>query len=243
MGGAAVMAVATFLPLYEPAGLFRMVQENSLIQHGGWIIVVAAIGIASSGYRARYGKRWYVPLGIALFVAAGLALFAMDKSHRTLYPVNPLNGTIDSSGPGTVAEFGLGIYVAGLGIAMVGVGSRMLRQIPDEGLDPLEAAWAGGAGASSKKCPDCAETILADAHVCKHCGYRFPAANLEATTSAEGARVRLPADSSAEKTYRKVQCERCKTVQEVASVSTATTVTCPGCQGDLTIPPAKIKAD
>lgn len=22
--------------------------------------------------------------------------------------------------------------------------------------------------------PDCAETILADAKVCKHCGYRFP---------------------------------------------------------------------
>lgn len=24
-----------------------------------------------------------------------------------------------------------------------------------------------------KRCPDCAETILADARVCKHCGYRF----------------------------------------------------------------------
>lgn len=26
---------------------------------------------------------------------------------------------------------------------------------------------------TTKKCPDCAETILADAHICKHCGYRF----------------------------------------------------------------------
>jgi hypothetical protein len=24
-----------------------------------------------------------------------------------------------------------------------------------------------------KRCPDCAETILADARVCKHCGFRF----------------------------------------------------------------------
>jgi hypothetical protein len=26
---------------------------------------------------------------------------------------------------------------------------------------------------STKQCPDCAETVLAEAHVCKHCGYRF----------------------------------------------------------------------
>jgi hypothetical protein len=26
---------------------------------------------------------------------------------------------------------------------------------------------------TTKKCPDCAETILIDAKVCKHCGYRF----------------------------------------------------------------------
>jgi hypothetical protein len=37
-----------------------------------------------------------------------------------------------------------------------------------------------GATASdpTKKCPDCAETVRAEAHVCKHCGYRFdPAAD------------------------------------------------------------------
>jgi Uncharacterised protein family UPF0547 len=27
----------------------------------------------------------------------------------------------------------------------------------------------------TKKCPDCAETVLADAKVCRHCGYRFSA--------------------------------------------------------------------
>ena len=30
--------------------------------------------------------------------------------------------------------------------------------------------------ATHKKCPDCAEMVLADAHVCKHCGFRFDAA-------------------------------------------------------------------
>jgi len=49
----------------------------------------------------------------------------------------------------------------------------MLRQTQYSGVDddPLVAAWE--AAKTTKKCPDCAETILADAHVCKHCGYRF----------------------------------------------------------------------
>jgi ribosomal protein L37AE/L43A len=53
----------------------------------------------------------------------------------------------------------------------------MLRQIENsDAPDPLVAAW--GAEKTTKKCPDCAETILADANVCKHCGYRFAAKNV-----------------------------------------------------------------
>ena len=38
------------------------------------------------------------------------------------------------------------------------------------------------ASSATKKCPDCAETILAAARVCKHCGYRFaPIAESKAT--------------------------------------------------------------
>jgi Uncharacterised protein family UPF0547 len=41
------------------------------------------------------------------------------------------------------------------------------------------------AKAATKKCPDCAESILADANVCKHCGYRFaPAAPSSAPSPA-----------------------------------------------------------
>lgn len=36
--------------------------------------------------------------------------------------------------------------------------------------NPLVVASSGSA---TKTCPDCAETILAAARVCKHCGYRF----------------------------------------------------------------------
>lgn len=32
---------------------------------------------------------------------------------------------------------------------------------------------AGAPAEQFKRCPDCAETVLADARVCKHCHYRF----------------------------------------------------------------------
>ena len=47
------------------------------------------------------------------------------------------------------------------------------------------------AGGQTKKCPDCAETILADAKVCKHCGYRFALAAPD--VPHVGARVKVRA--------------------------------------------------
>ena len=41
--GAAVMAIATFLPLNEPAGVFSMIKDNTLIQRGGWWLIVLAV--------------------------------------------------------------------------------------------------------------------------------------------------------------------------------------------------------
>ena len=31
----------------------------------------------------------------------------------------------------------------------------------------------GGPPPATKKCPECAESVMAEARVCKHCGYRF----------------------------------------------------------------------
>jgi hypothetical protein len=49
--GAAAMTISAFLPHVEPTGAFRMVEDNTLIQHGGWMLIALAFGIAASGYR------------------------------------------------------------------------------------------------------------------------------------------------------------------------------------------------
>lgn len=200
--GAAAIAIAAFLPLVEPTGIFRMVSDNTLIQHGGWTLIALAVGIAASGFRAsqRGGKRWaLLPVGLCLLAAAQIDDWAMNKDLRTLYPVG-LSGTPNSSQPGMVASFGIALYVAGAGVAIALIGSVMLRQssVP-------QAVDSAGAvqHAQTKKCPDCAETILADAHVCKYCGYRF-------ALSAPNAPQKIPSGKSTN-----VKCHHCQHVQAV----------------------------
>jgi Uncharacterised protein family UPF0547 len=155
--GAVALAISTFLPLVEPTGTFRMVEHNTLIQRGGWLLMALALGIAASGYRVSQGRwtaRW-VP--IVLCVSAAGLIVLNDKDLRTLYPVGP-DGNPITTQPGMVANPGIAIYVAAAGVAAAFIGSVMLLRSRQ---------------AKTKKCPDCAETVLADAKVCKHCGYRF----------------------------------------------------------------------
>jgi hypothetical protein len=172
--GAAALAIAAFLPLVQPLGAFRMVEDNTLIQHGGWTFIAIALGIAGSGYRASQGTRssWWVLILLCVFAAATVVFKANDESLRTLYPVG-LNGTVDTSRPGTVADLGIAIYVAGAGVAAAFIGSLWLRPTEQSRTPEKQSTGQPRVQAQTKKCPDCAETILADAKVCKHCGYRF----------------------------------------------------------------------
>jgi hypothetical protein len=155
--GGVALAISTFLPLVEPMGTFRMIEHNTLIQRGGWMLIALALGIAASGYRVsqdRWTARW-VP--IVLCVSAAALILLNDTDLRTLYPVGP-DGNPITTQPGIVASPGIAIYVAWAGVAAAFIGSMMLLRSRQ---------------AKTKKCPDCAETVLADANVCKHCGCRF----------------------------------------------------------------------
>jgi hypothetical protein len=131
--GALATAIAAFLPLDEPTGAFHRVEDNTLIQHGGWMLIVFALAIAVSGYRVSQGKRrqWWVPTLLCAIAAALIVLNANDESLRTLYPIGS-DGVPDTSQPGKVADLGVAIYVAGAGIAAALIGSLMLRQREDK---------------------------------------------------------------------------------------------------------------
>jgi hypothetical protein len=114
-----------------------------------------------------------VPVVLCVIAAVLIALTANDDSIRTLYPIG-LDGAPDTTKAGTVGTLGIAVYVAGAGVAAALIGSLMLRQ--SKQLHTPDAVDTR-THQPSKKCPDCAETVLADAKVCKHCAYRFaPAA-------------------------------------------------------------------
>lgn len=212
--GAAAMAIAAFLPLDEPTGAFRSVESNSLIQQGGWLLIALAIGIAASGFRASQtgGNLWRLPALICVFAAWRVVSWGTDNDMRTLYPIGP-NGTPNTSQPGVVASLGIALYVAGVGVALALIGSVMLRQTEQSGdaEDPLVAAWEQER--KTKKCPDCAETILAEAKVCKHCGNRFAPAPQDAA-AAPAASIRTKEKPTPLKTT-KVKCNKCHHIQPV----------------------------
>lgn len=126
--GCLAMAVATFLPLYE-SSRFARIAENTLIQHGGWMLIFVAVVIAVAAYRYAQGLTDSVFVPIGLSVLAGILLFftVNDQSDRTLYPIG-LDGNPIEDAPVTVAALGVGVYLAGAGIAVALVGSLMLWQ-------------------------------------------------------------------------------------------------------------------
>ena len=76
----------------------------------------------------------------------------------TVYPL--LDGHLDTSVPGVHAAASTGVYLVLLGAVICALGIIALRRHP---------------GRQLRQCPACAETVLAEARVCKHCGHQLPA--------------------------------------------------------------------
>lgn len=163
IAGAVLMVVGCFLPGVEST-TFSQIVDNTLIASGNGIFVIAiAVGAVAGTYRLyQQGRQdWSVFIdglfGIAAAVYAGtgdrLELQSLDTSLATV--------TVTGSP-------GVGIWVVGVGAGLVTCGGLFLAG---------HGAWFGGqmSARQVKTCPDCAETVLADAHVCKHCGHRFSA--------------------------------------------------------------------
>jgi hypothetical protein len=172
--GAVTMVIAVFLPRVESATFtFGGIQQNTLIQSGdGWLFIGIAAGIAGAAYRSwKQGKRSWAVIVLGL-LAIGIAYYdGTDKDSLTLYHLDQ-NGDANILGGAVTADPGVGIYVAGVGGVLTLLGGWQMRRNSElvEANLPVDV---GPRSAPTKTCPDCAETILAAAKVCRHCGYRF----------------------------------------------------------------------
>jgi len=168
--GVLLLIIADFLPLVQTPPGFTRIQSNSLVQHEGWALILLGIGIVAAELRLFItGRRAYawVALALSLVCAALVAFAAQDKSLRTLYALNFSGEAQAPERTTVVAPFDVAIYLAavGAGLAVIG-GIELVRGVK---FGPRRLTRA------TKRCPECAETVLAEARLCKHCGYRFPA--------------------------------------------------------------------
>jgi len=179
--GGALVALSTFLPLASGSGRFTAVQANSIIQHGGWFLLLLGVGLTIPPRKelGRYAPFAAAPIWVIAAIIVGT--IATDDNSRTLYPVGT-DGAIERSGVHATAPLGIAVYVAGLGLALALAGILMrINTIQSRETEDLLAKWEAEddaeaeseKAATEKQCPDCAETILRAAKVCKHCGYRF----------------------------------------------------------------------
>ena len=68
------------------------------------------------------------------------------------------------------ASPGIGVYATGIGGLLLVIGGWQLFSIR---LPQHSSPRQSDERRETKPCPDCAESVLAEANVCKHCGYRF----------------------------------------------------------------------
>jgi hypothetical protein len=170
--GALLMVVGVFLPRVE-SRQFLTVADNTLIQSGdGWIFIGLAIAIAGASYAAlRRQRRAFAVLVLGL-AAVALAIYEGTGDRLELRSLNPGARSVLNLPNAEQGSPGIGIYMVGAGGALAALAGLTLAGLS---LGP------GGDVPTrrTKTCPDCAETILADAQVCKHCGYRFDQALAE----------------------------------------------------------------
>jgi hypothetical protein len=113
-------------------------------------------------------------LVIVGIIVASAVWVGVDASQREwgTKPAKP--GRLASPGPAGWVVGTLLFWVVIFPLYLVRRNRVPLKAAAGQAVSSVIPAQSGGiAERRTKKCPDCAEVVLAEAKVCKHCKYRF----------------------------------------------------------------------
>jgi len=167
--GAAILGiVAVFLPALE-SETFSKIKQNTLIQGGvGFFVVGLGLAMLGTAYRVyqSHTKSWAVSIAGLLLI--GAAFFSGTGSRAELEGTNLIGETITEK-----ASPAIGIYAVGAAGA--------IALFAGYAIATNRGSLATAHNRKTKACPECAETVLAAARKCKHCGHEFDGVTPAAT--------------------------------------------------------------
>jgi hypothetical protein len=162
--GAILVLVGSFVPIHSLGSL--PIANNSFVSGGDWWILALplAMGVTAAYLllEAAEPKAWRIV--VPSLIALGVGIYGQTSKFQTLQLSDLGQQLLGQQSVKASAGAGVWLVLAGGVLGLAGAGILSGRWQP---------AGAPDYGRRTKKCPDCAERILADANVCKHCGYRF----------------------------------------------------------------------
>jgi hypothetical protein len=159
-----LILIGTFLPIHSYGSI--PIPENSFVADGDWWIIFVAlvVGISSAYLMIGATRKGRWPILVASLIAVAVSIYGQTNQFQKL-PLSAAGQQLFgvSSVQGSAA-IGVYLVLAGGITGLVAAGLIFGKWRP---------VGVPAYNRPAKQCPDCVETVLADAKVCKHCGHRF----------------------------------------------------------------------